>query len=402
MNDRIKLYNGRVLTPDGVIPNGTVVIIGEEIKEVAVGNVELPGAAEINARGNYISPGFIDMHVHGGGGYDFMDATVDAFLEIAKVHAMYGTTSMLPTTLTSGTEKLLQVLSVYELADAQNKWGAQFLGVHIEGPYISVNQIGAQDPRYIRDPDPAEYVEIIARSHNIKRWSAAPELKGGLQFGRYLKSKNILPSIAHTDATYNEVVEAFANGYTHITHFYSAMSGVTRVGCSRYAGVIESGYLINDMSVEIIADGVHLPEALLKLVHKIKGEEKTALITDAVRATGTSAKETILGDRDNGIKAIVEDEVAKLPDRSCFAGSVATSNRLVRTMIKLADVSLPKAVQMITSTPASIMAVNDKKGSLTPGKDADIVIFDENISIETTMIKGKIVYDRNDKGKSFQ
>ena len=400
MNDRLKIYNGKVLTPDRIISNGTVVIIGERIKEVTADNIELPGASEIDAKGNYVSPGFIDMHVHGGGGHDFMDGTVEAFLEAAKLHARYGTTSMLPTTLTSGKERLLQTLVSYEQANAQNRMGAQFLGMHIEGPYIAMNQKGAQDPRFIRDPDEKEYEEIVSASNNIKRWSAAPELKDAMKFGRYLRSKGILPSIAHTDATYEEVVEAFECGYTHLTHFYSAMSGVTRVGCSRYAGVIESGYLIDDMTVEIIADGVHLPEPLLKLVYKVKGPERTARVTDAIRATGTSAKETILGDQENGIRVIVEEGVAKLPDRSCFAGSVATADRLVRTMINVANVPLLEAIQMITATPADIVGVADEKGSLMPGKDGDIVIFDDDITIQTTIIKGKVVYDRSGAGKN--
>jgi len=401
MDKRLKIFNGRVLTPARIIPNGTVAIIGETIKDVTENNIDLPGAIEIDAQGNYISPGFIDLHVHGGGGYDFMDGTVDAFLEIAQLHASYGTTSMLPTTLTAGKEKLLQALTAYEKANAQNNSGAQFLGMHIEGPYIAMSQKGAQDPRFIRDPDEKEYEEIVSLSNNnIKRWSAAPELKGSLKFGRYLRSKGILPAIAHTDATYKEVYQAFESGYTHITHFYSAMSGVTRVGCSRYAGVVESGYLIDDMTVELIADGVHLPEPLLKLVYKIKGAGRTALITDAIRATGTSARETILGDWENGVKAIVEEGVAKLPDRSCFAGSVATADRLVRTMINDAKLALTETIQMITATPARIIGADDKKGSLAPGKDADIVIFDDDITIQKTIIKGQVVYNRNDPGKN--
>jgi N-acetylglucosamine-6-phosphate deacetylase len=402
MSDRLKIYNGKVITPGRIMPNGTVVMSGEKISEVSDGNIDVPGATEIDAKGNYVSPGFIDIHIHGGGGYDFMDGTVEAFLEIAKLHARYGTTSMLPTTLTSGKQRLLQTLAAYERANAQNRLGARFLGMHIEGPYISMNQKGAQDPRFIRDPDEKEYEEIVSGySNNINRWSAAPELKGALKFGSYLRSNGILPSIAHTDATYNEVVEAFKSGYTHLTHFYSAMSGVTRVGCSRYAGVIESGYLIDEMTVEIIADGVHLPEPLLQLVYKIKGAKRTALITDAIRATGTSARETILGGLENGVSVIVEDDVAKLPDRSCFAGSVATADRLVRTMLNVAKVPLLETIQMITDTPAAIIGVDDKKGSLARGKDADVIIFDDKITVQTTIIKGKVVYDRNDKGKNY-
>jgi N-acetylglucosamine-6-phosphate deacetylase len=170
------------------------------------------------------------------------------------------------------------------------------------------------------------------------------------------------------------------------------MSGVTRRNAYRYAGVIESAYIIDDIDVEIIADGIHLPSPLLKLVYKIKGADKIALITDAMRAAGTDVKESILGDVENGLKVIVEDGVAKLPDRTAFAGSVATANRLVRTMITMADVSLIDAIKMITYTPARILNIENKKGSLEPGKDADIVIFDEGINIEKTIIKGKICY----------
>jgi N-acetylglucosamine-6-phosphate deacetylase len=281
---------------------------------------------------------------------------------------------------------------VYEDANRNNINGAQFLGMHLEGPYFAMNQRGAQDPRYIRDPDPEEYKDILSHSSCIKRWSAAPELKGAIEFGRYMKSKGVLPAIAHTDAIYEDVIKAFENGFTLATHLYSGMSGVTRRNAFRYAGVIESAYIIDDMDVEIIADGVHLPAPLLKLVFKIKGADRTALITDAMRAAGTDTKESVLGNIDNGLKVIVEDSVAKLPDRSAFAGSIATADKLVRTMISMAGVSLMDAVKMMTVTPARILGITDKKGVLAVGKDADIVIFDGNITIAMTMIKGKIVY----------
>ncbi len=391
---KIKIYNGKIITPFKIIENGCVLIIGDTITEVSEKNIEISGAIEIDAKGKYVAPGFIDIHVHGGGGCDFMDATETAFLTIAETHARHGTTAMLPTTLTSTKELLLQTLDAFESANKKNVNGAQLLGMHLEGPYISMNQIGAQDPRFIRNPNPDEYKEILSKYSCIKRWSAAPELKGAIEFGRYLKTKNILPAIAHTDAIYEEVFEAFNNGYTLITHLYSAMSGVTRRNAYRYAGVIESAYIIDEIDVEIIADGVHLPPPLLKLVYKIKGAERIALITDAMRAAGTNARESILGDVSNGLKVIIEDGVAKLPDRSAFAGSIATANRLVRTMITMADVSLIDAIKMITYTPARILNIADKKGSIEIDKDADIIIFDENINIETTIIKGKICYSK--------
>ncbi|HTN19688.1 MAG TPA: N-acetylglucosamine-6-phosphate deacetylase [Pelobium sp.] len=393
----IKIYNGTIITPNRSIKNGTILIADGKILEVTDKNIELPGAIEINVAGKYISPGFIDIHVHGGGGHDFMDNTLEAFLGIAKAHAKFGTTALMPTTLSCEKQDLLDTLSLYDKADALNKEGAQFIGLHIEGPYFSMKQKGAQDPRYIRNPDPEEYQEILAYSKSIKRWSAAPELPGALKFGELLKIKNILPAIAHTDAVYEEVLEAYEKGFTHATHFYSCMSGVSRRNAYRYAGVVESAYLLDGMTVEIIADGIHLPAPLLKLVYKIKGAESIALITDAMRAAGMPPGPSVLGSLKDGMDVIVEDGVAKLTDRSAFAGSVATTDRLVRNMIHLAEIPLQDAIKMITETPASIMNILDQKGTLIKGKDADVVIFDKNINIDTTMINGQIVYSASER-----
>jgi N-acetylglucosamine-6-phosphate deacetylase len=388
---RLKIFNGKIITANKIINGGSVLITGDTITAVCESDIEFEDAIEINANGKYISPGFIDLHIHGGGGHDFMDGTEIAFLRIAETHAQYGTTSMLPTTLSASKEEILQTLAVYEDANRNNINGAQFLGMHLEGPYISMNQCGAQDPNYIRDPDPEEYKEILSHSSSIKRWSAAPELKDALEFARYIKSKGVLPALAHTDAIYEEAAKAFENGYTLVTHLYSAMSGVTKRNAYRYAGVVEAAYLIDEMDVEIIADGIHLPAPLLKLVYKIKGADRIALITDAMRGAAMPEGESILGSLHNGLKVIVENGVAKLPDRSSFAGSVATADRLVRNMINMAGVPLIDAVKMITATPARITNVSDKKGTLAKDKDADIVIFDDNINIEMTIVKGKII-----------
>ena len=389
---RIKIINGRIITPYRIIEGGTLLISGATIEAVSEGDIDAPDAVVIDAGGKYISPGFIDIHIHGGGGHDFMDGTVNAFLKIAEIHAKYGTTSMFPTTLTCSKADLLKSLDVYAEANQQNTMGAQFLGMHLEGPYFATAQSGAQDPRYIRNPDIEEYKEVLAYSNDIKRWSAAPELEGAIEFGRYLTSKGVLAAIAHTDAIYEEVVEAFEVGYTLATHFYSAMSGVTRRNTYRYAGVIESAYLIDSMDIEVIGDGIHMPPPLLKLAYKIKGADHIALITDAMRAAGMPEGDSILGNIDTGTKVFVENGVAIMPDRSSFAGSVATTDRLVRTMVKMADIPLIEAIRMISKTPATIMGVANRKGSLVAGKDADIVIFDDNIRIQTTIINGKVVY----------
>ena len=282
----LKIFNGQVITPNGIVNNGSILIEDGTILEVGSSNIDVPGAVELDAKGKYISPGFIDIHIHGGGGHDFMDNTIEAFLGVAELHVKHGTTAMLPTTLSCEKADLLETLRIYEEANKLNTKGSQFIGIHIEGPYFAMNQRGAQDPRYIREPNPAEYKEILSTSKSIKRWSAAPELKGAVEFGKYMVSHDVLPAIAHTDAIYEDVLEAFNNGYTLATHFYSAMSGITRRNAFRYAGVVESAYLIDEMDVEIIADGIHLPKPLLQLIYKIKGPQRTALITDAMRAAG--------------------------------------------------------------------------------------------------------------------
>jgi len=392
---RIKIFNGRIITPYRVIKNGVVIAEDGKIASIGKENVEIDDCLEINAKGSYVAPGFIDIHTHGSGGHDFMDGTVEAYIGAAEKHAQHGTTAIVPTTLTSTNEELKNTFVVYKEAKKINLNGAEFLGLHLEGPYFSMEQRGAQDPRYIRNPEPEEYLEILGWSDDIIRWSAAPELKGSLEFGRLMKSRGILPSIAHSNAIFEEVQEAFENGFTHITHLYSGMSGVRRINAYRYAGVVESAFIIDDMTVEIIADGAHLPASLLKLIYKIKGAENTALVTDSMRAAGMHEGEYILGSLKDGQRCIVEDGVAKLPDRTSFAGSVATCDRLVRTMTELADVPIADAVKMMTATPAGIIGVQNRKGSLAVGKDADIVIFDDRINVNMTIVGGKIVFQRS-------
>lgn len=393
MEQLIMIVNGRIITPLRIIENGMVLVRNGIIEGIAAGTPEITADLTIDAGGQYISPGFIDLHIHGGGGHDFMDATPEAFLGIAEMHARYGTTAMVPTTLTAEKEDLLRTLDSYTTALAANTNGAAFLGIHLEGPYFAMNQRGAQHPRYIRDPDEDEYQEILNYSPHIVRWSIAPELKGAPEMGRALRKKGILPAIAHTDAVYEEVITAFEAGFTLATHFYSAMSGVTRRNLFRHAGVIESVYLIDEIDVEVIADGVHLPAALLKLIYKIKGADRIALITDAMRAAGMPPGESILGPLQGGLPVIVEDGVAKLRDYSAFAGSVATADRLIRNMVHIAEVPLHEAVKMMSLTPARIMGIQHRKGSLAAGKDADIVIMDQHLTVKWTMVAGKIVHD---------
>jgi len=391
---RIVIKNGKFIFPESV--RERIVVVCEEgiIKEIVEEDLFLPVENDylIDAKGKYVAPGFIDIHTHGGGGHDFMDGTVDAYLGAAETHARYGTTALLPTTLTSTFDELINTFAVFKEAAKRNTKGAKFLGLHLEGPYFAYNQRGAQDPKYLRNPEPEEYNKILSGSDDIVRWSLAPELPGALDFGKVLTSKNILTSIAHSDAIYEEVLDAFNAGFTHVTHLYSAMSSVTRRNAFRYAGVLEAAYLIDDMTVEIIADGVHLPKPLLQFVYKFKGPEKTALCTDSMRGAGVPDGESILGSLEKGQRVIIEDGVAKLPDRTAFAGSVATTDRLVRTMVEVAEVPLLEAVKMMTLTPARIMHIDQQKGSIQKGKDADLVVFDDKIHVSYTILEGNVIY----------
>lgn len=396
MKNRIVIHNAVLILPDQLLENGFLICEEGQIIQVGEGAyTSIHSDTIIDAKGNYVSPGFIDMHTHGAGGHDFMDGTVEAYLGAAEMHAKHGTTSLVPTTLTSTMDELYHTFAIYKEAKKKNKKGAAFLGLHLEGPYFSYAQRGAQDPAYLRHPTPEEYTAILNASDDIIRWSLAPELPGALQLGCLLHSKGILASIGHTDAVYEEVAEAWKAGFSHITHLYSCMSSITRKNAYRYAGVIEAAYLIDDMAVEIIADGIHLPVPLLKYVCKFKKPETIALCTDSMRAAGMPDGEYMLGSLEKGQQVIVEEGVAKLPDRTAFAGSVATADRLIRTMIELAGVSLPEAIRMMTINPARMLHVDNTKGSISVGKDADLVIFDHQIAIQVTIVKGTIIYSQD-------
>ena len=388
------IVNGRLLLPDGTRKGSLLVEDGRISRVLSEGEEPRTTGVEVmDADGLYVAPGFIDLHTHGAGGADFMDGTVEAYLTAARMHAQHGTTLLYPTTLTSTNELLYASFETYEKALSRcGVDGAAFGGMHLEGPFFAPEQAGAQDPRYLRDPRPEEYLEILSRTRHIARWSFAPERPGSPAFAAELRKRGIVPSIGHTNATFADCDAAFKAGCSLMTHFYSCMSTITRRNAYRIAGVIEYGYWQDGMDIEIICDGIHVPADLLKLVVKVKGPEHIALVTDSMRAAGMPEGPSLLGGLSDGQAVIVEDGVAKLPDRSAFAGSVATADRLVRTMVREGGVPLETAVRMVTANPARIMGISAAKGSLEAGKDADVVLFDDNIHIQRTLIKGKTVF----------
>lgn len=384
-----RISGGRVILGDRIAAGLNV--YWENGVLTAVTDAALPYDVDIDAAGQYVSPGLIDIHVHGGGGADFLDGTPEAFLTAAAMHARHGATTIIPTATSGEWSDTLAMEQVYLQALAQNTAGADMPGLHLEGPYFAMSQRGAQDPRHLRNPVPEEYRQILDSCGHLMRWSAAPELPGALELGRELRARGVLAAVGHSDASCAQVEAAWAAGYTHMTHLYSGMSSVHRRNAYRYAGVVEAAYLIDGMTVEIIADGKHLPKELLQLVYKFKGPDRTALITDAMRGAGMPDGPSMLGHRETGLPVIIEDGVAKLPDRQSFAGSVATTDLLVRNMARLAGVPLTDAVKMTTATPARIMGLRDR-GALAPGLRADIVLFDEDIRVARTIVGGRSVY----------
>ena len=388
------ITHGRCFLPDGI--RETALVLEDGHLAAVLPEEELPGETDarvIDAEGLYVSPGFVDLHVHGGGGCDFLDGTAEAFHRIAQLHAAHGTTALLPTSATCSWKELQRFFATYHKARSIPSKGAAFLGIHAEGPFFAPEYAGAQDPSFLQIPTQENVRELLDSSPDIVRISAAPELEGALELGRECRRRGILASIGHTAATTAQCEAAAQAGYSLMTHFYCAMSSVVRRSAFRTGGAVEAGYLLDGMDVEVIADGCHLPEELLRLVFKVKGPDHIALCTDAMRGAGMPEGEYRLGSQDGGQTVIVEDGVAKLPDRSAFAGSVATADRLVRTMAAVRGVGLENAVRMMTSTPARILGLEGRKGAIIPGADADLVLFDAGVRVRRTLVAGKTVYD---------
>lgn len=342
----------------------------------------------IDAEENYLSPGFIDLHVHGGNGFDFMDGDPHGFEEIARYHSSNGVTSMLATTLAGELDETERVLKTF--CDVKNGiQSCSLLGVHLEGPYFSQKYRGAQDLRYLRSPDLAEIDRLLSYGV-VKRWSMAPELDGALELGKRLKAEGIVASIAHTDADFDTVKGALEHGFSLITHLYSGMSSASIRNGRRHGGVVEAGLLLEDLSVELIADGYHLGPELLQLILKCKGHEKIILTSDAMRGAGLPENSvTKLGSLINGQDVRIYGGVAHTMDGNYFAGSVASGNRLLRTMLSYTNAPIWDAVNMLTKNPAKLIGADDRKGALRVGMDADMVLFDRDINVVSVINGGE-------------
>lgn len=381
--------NGALFCESGLTPRGYLAVRAGRIAYMDTVPPKEQARRTVDLAGNYLSPGFIDMHVHGGGGSDFMDGTAQAFANAARMHLRHGTTTLCPTSMVSGDAALFAFLDGFAQAKALPGAMPRLPGVHLEGPYFSPGQAGAQPPQYMRQPYPDHCLRVLEHAgDSILRWSCAPEVPGVLELGDALRQRGILASIAHSDADLAQVERAMLHGFTHLTHFYSGMSSLRRADGRRVLGIVEAGYLHDGLTIEIIADGVHLPPELLRLIVKCKPLDKISLVTDAMRAAGMGAGPSILGGMRDGLPVYVEDGVAKMPDRQSFAGSVATADRLVRTMVRQAGLSPADAVRMLTLNPATLLGIEADTGSLAVGKAADVLVLDEDINILRVFVDG--------------
>ena len=387
----ILIKNAKVLTPFEW--RDQAVLVRDGAIEALCDHIDPPDGAEIvDAGGMTLTPGYIDLHVHGGGGRSVMEGTRDAVVEMVNAHAVTGTTSILPTTLSMPLPAMAGAARAVGEAMTDPACLATILGVHQEGPCLSPRQGGAQAPDALRIPAETDLSTLIEESPILRMMGVAPELDGAMALGRRLAQRGVVVSVAHSDADYDTVARAAQSGFSDVTHLYSGCSSVVRRNAFRIAGVVEAGLEMDQLTVQVIADGCHLPDALLRLIYRCKGPDRMYPVTDGLEFSAAEQREGQVYTQLNGQKCVYEDGVMKLPDRTSFAGSVATMSRLVRTLVR-AGIPAMDAVRMATDTPARRIGAAGK-GRVALGCDADLLLLDRDLNVRMVMAGGRII--RND------
>ena len=383
MPDRVISTNACVVLPEGIRDGVHVTCADGVIVEVGASSAsaERPGEV-IDLGGNFLAPGFVDVHVHGAVGRDTMEASSDAFRSICHYHASGGTTSLLLTTATAAVERITGVLRAVRSAASELK---QIAGVHVEGPFISRARPGAQLTEFIRDPD-AEAVEELLRFRDvIKRVTLAPELPGALDTIDRLRENGIAVSGGHSSAWDEEARAAFHRGMRHVTHTFNCMSSARKRGAQRVAGLLEFALSEPEITCELIADGQHVSPTLMRMLYRAKGREGICLVTDATAGAGLpdGSSFTLAGR-----ECVVGDGACWLADKSALAGSSARMIDLVRTMVRDVGVPLHDAVAMATATPARALGCH-AKGRIEAGADADLTVFSPEFEVLQTFVTGE-------------
>ena len=371
---------GKVILKDRVLENGFLKIENGKIVHIGEKRESSIGKVDYDFSNFYISPGFIDVHIHGAMGEDFLDCDYAEIEKITTFLVSKGVTGFLPTIVTGPLTSMRSAVKKLERYIENQKAGAKVLGIHLEGPFLNPKYKGAQPEEHILEPK-IEFLEELYSPY-LKLMTIAPEKDREFKVIRYLKERNVIISAGHTDASYDLMREAVLNGLSHITHLFNGMRPLHH----RDPGIV--GYaLVNDVSVEVIVDGYHLSDVILKMVTKLKSKEKILLVTDSMMATGLDDGEYKL----SGQKVIVKSGRAVLESGS-LAGSTLTMDRAIKNMMSMVGINIVDAVFMASYAPAKLLGVEDRKGSIDIGKDADITVFDENLNIKMTMVEGKRVF----------
>jgi len=377
------IKGGTIFTPFTKIDKGTVYVKNGRI--VRVGRrVSKPLEAEIvNASGMIVVPGFIDTHIHGGAGSDVMDGTAEALRKIAKYHARFGTTSMLATTTTESFDRTIQAVRAARAVIKEGTDGAQIVGVHLEGPYINPERRGAQNVEYVRSPSLAEFKQIVEESGNhVRIVTVAPEIKGAMELIAAIKNKGVVVSAGHSNASYAEMISAIRAGITHVTHIFNGMKEFHH----REPGIVGAALTCRELTVSVIADGIHVHPTAIRLLFRAKGADHIFLITDAIRAAGMSDGTYELG----GLTVTVKNGVCRLRS-GMLAGSTLTMNIAVKNTANFLGIPLSDALKMASTNAAKTIGFADTKGSLEEGKDADIAILYQDLSVQSTIVKGRVI-----------
>lgn len=335
----------------------------------------------IDCKGLYISPGFIDVHIHGAGGYDTMDGTVEALTNIAKTIASHGTTSFLPTTMTCSMDDIKKAVETVAYCIDNKYEGANMLGVHLEGPFINLAMIGAQNPNYIQKPSIETFKKMVGENIGvIKSITLAPEIEGAKELIEYLSKANIVVSIGHSKAGYKEAMEGINWGISHSTHLYNAMTPLHH----REPGIVGAVF-DSDITTETISDGIHISYPSLRIAYKQKGTDKVLLVTDAMMACGMSEGKYALGGQD----VFVSNGAARL-ENGALAGSILTLDKAVKNVYTNSSYKLYEVIKMATYNAAKHCKVQHRKGLIKQGYDADLIMFDDSITIKKVIINGKV------------
>jgi N-acetylglucosamine-6-phosphate deacetylase len=390
----LRFTGGTIVLEDRLLTGGSVTVTGPLITAVSTEESTSPG--DIDLQDHYLAPGFVDLHVHGGAGADFMDGTDDAFATICRAHARHGTTSLLPTTTVARHDQHLAFLEVCRRLKREGTGGARIVGAHFYGPYFAPEARGCHPAASVRPPAPPEYEQYLSFADCIATATVAPELAGAETFVRACRGHGIRCNAGHSYATFEQVAAAVRWGVRHVDHLFCAMSDRARLRQTQTypmrGGVMEATLFFDELTTEVIADGKHLERELLLLAYKIKGPDRLALVTDCNRALDMPDGEHVFGPRDGGEPILRRDGVGLMPDGKALASGVVGMDDCVRTFHRLTGVPLVDVIRMASLTPARIAGCEHEIGTIAVGKRADLVVLDEALRIRQVYMAGERLF----------